>query len=457
MKALKHFFKTIHFITISVFFCIVLSVLITRIAPHDSVPSGHAIASITQPKTSTNSADEQIINHIKKTTEEFLSSYTEISGELKPGDSLSTSFTRHNISAEIKNIIIEGFRNTIDFKQLYPGNTYTVYLDDDKQLVRCVFQSSPIDTYILERSEDEYVAKKTTVYLDRFTEYLSGSIETSLFESFLALGESPKLIYSFADIFSSKIDFNTETRKGDTFTALIEKYYKEGEFLGYGNILYAKYERFDHKETLEGYYYESDKVQGAYFDQDGNELGTYFIRSPVPFGRVSSRFSFQRMHPILGKIVPHLGVDLAAPHGTPIIAAADGRVKFKGINGGFGKQIILTHGNGYQTHYGHLSSFNKEVKAGQRVKQKQVIGYVGSTGLATGPHLDYRIQENGVFKNPFGIKFKPKSTLQGNDLANLISLQSRIAQYLDAVPFDTRIVDVREIVYTSKKNPVSLM
>ena len=181
---------------------------------------------------------------------------------------------------------------------------------------------------------------------------------------------------------------------------------------------------------MEAFRFSPDGQIFGYYDRNGNDLGASFIRSPVAVGRVSSRFSHKRLHPILGVVRQHLGVDLAAPRGTPVMAAADGKVISVGANGGFGLQVVLAHSGGYRTFYGHLSRFKEGLRPGQSVRQKQVIGYVGSSGLATGPHLDYRLQQHGVFKNPFAIKFQPRNTLKGAELLALTTVIDETASLL---------------------------
>ncbi|MGW8161750.1 MAG: M23 family metallopeptidase, partial [Desulfobulbales bacterium] len=241
---------------------------------------------------------------------------------------------------------------------------------------------------------------------------------------------------------ASKIDFNTETQTGDRFELLVEKYYKGPVFVAYGHILMARYQQKN--TTFEGYRYATENTPAGYFDANGEALGTWFIRSPIPFGRVTSRFSLHRKHPIDGVVRPHLGVDLAAPRGTPVMAAADGKVEFIGRRGGFGKTVILHHNGGYKTYYGHLSGYKKGLKTGSAVAQKEIIGYVGSTGRSTGPHLDYRIQHNGVFRNPFGMKFQAKTVLQGEELEHFHQERTGIARLFNA-DTDTPILQVKTV------------
>ncbi|MFA6282579.1 MAG: M23 family metallopeptidase [Desulfurivibrionaceae bacterium] len=387
-------------------------------------------------------------------TEEFLPNVREIVGEIRPGDSLSSSFRSNGIDEEVRESVISALDGVMDFREMKPNDRYTLTLDNDGSLVKCLYESGPLDIHTIERTpEGSLKAKKLDVSLDCRTVKLRGRIESSLFAALSAFHEDPKLIYSFADIFASKIDFNTEIRFGDTFELVFEKYYKDNQFVGYGKILVARY---NSKEVgpLEGFHFDQGG-KTAYFDSRGYELGESFIRSPVPMARVSSGFTYHRRHPVLDIVRPHLGVDFAAPMGTPIMATSDGRVKSAGWKGGYGKQIVLDHGGGYQTYYGHLSRFASNIKAGARVQQKQIIGYVGSTGISTGPHLDYRMAQNGVFSNPFNVKFRPRSQLAGTQLVlfhqDLQSL-TQLARSLD----DPKIVVVKNVVVTPD-NPISML
>lgn len=387
--------------------------------------------------------------------EEFLPNVREIVGEIRPGDSLSSSFRSNGVDEEVRESVITAFDGVVDFREMKPKDRYTLTLDDDGSLIKCLYESGPLEVHTIERTaEGCLTAKKLDVTLDRRTVKLRGKIESSLFAALSGFQEDPKLIYTFADIFASKIDFNTETRFGDTFELVVEKYYKNDQFVGYGKILVARY---NSKEVgpLEGFYFDQGGEKTAYFDHRGYELGESFIRSPIPMARVTSGFTYNRRHPVLDIVRPHLGIDLAAPMGTPIMASSDGRVKFAGWKGGYGKQIILDHGGGFQTYYGHLSGFAKNITDGARVQQKQIIGYVGSTGMSTGPHLDYRMAQNGSFTNPFNVKFRPRSQLAGAQLVvfrqELQSL-TQLASSLD----DPKVVVVKNVVVTPD-NPISML
>jgi murein DD-endopeptidase MepM/ murein hydrolase activator NlpD len=420
MLALKHFFKSFHFLTITLFICLCL-LFFTYLPELDSDTTLSTAKASISPDLSALLPGQ----NPTEPAEVALKNYTEFHGVIRPGDNLARSFSANAIPIEVRQPFIDAFKDRLNFNKLQPGDQYSIFIDAEGQIVKGVYQTNPFTSYTAIATPDGLQVSRDEVQLDLRQVSLSGSVTYSLFEAFPDNLQNQKPIYAFADIFASKLDFNTETRKGDSFSLIIDEYYRSGEFVGYGPILAARYEKSD-GEVLQAYRFSPDGKKFSYYDAEGKELGASFIRSPVPMGRVSSRFSHRRLHPVLGVVRQHLGVDLAAPTGTPIMAAADGRVLSIGTNGGFGKQIVLAHGNEYRTYYGHLSKFKPGLRVGSQVKQKQIIGYVGSTGLSTGPHLDYRLQQHGTFKNPFALKFQPKSTLAGSDL---LALGQTIAKF----------------------------
>jgi murein DD-endopeptidase MepM/ murein hydrolase activator NlpD len=215
------------------------------------------------------------------------------------------------------------------------------------------------------------------------------------------LGVDATCVSMFADIFGWDINFFVDPKEGDTYEIIFEKKFMEGRFAGYGDILAAQYENNGRIFQAIGLRDENGIMR--YYDPDGKSMQKQFLKAPLRFNHISSNFSLHRMHPILGIVRPHLGVDYAAPIGTPIHASADGIVRFAGYNGGFGNQVVISHGSAYETSYGHLNAFGHGIRAGKRVVQGDVIGFVGKTGLATGPHLDYRMTRNKSFVNPSSI------------------------------------------------------
>ncbi len=370
-----------------------------------------------------------------------------IRGVLKRGETIGKSLGRCSVPDEITTQIISLFDGHINFQRLQPGNTFRVELDAGGELQQCTYECNPFEVYSISKTTSGFETRRLPALITKKVVNVSGILENSLFSSFESLGERQELVLGFAEIFKSNIDFNTEPQKGDRFSMVVEKYFKNEEFVGYGRILAARYEAV--KKVFEGYYYAPEGIPGNYYDHEGKELGTSFIRSPLPFGKVTSTFTKQRLHPILGGIRPHLGVDLAAPQGTPIMAAGNGTVEAIGYNGGYGKQIILTHGSGLKTFYGHLSQFKKDLKKGDRVEQKEIIGYVGSTGLSTGPHLDYRIEKNGTFKNPFALTFTPKSILASKDIKRFQDARTALAKLIDP-DSDYKVLRVENLTVENK-------
>lgn len=449
-RTIARFLNTSHFLTVAIFCCVTAgvffnaSMVVNRVS---TIDEGMAIAAI-PPVSEDNSVSSEVLNNPDVDPE---IAYNETEGSILQGDTLINSFKRHGVTDRIGRQIIYNIKELFNCKEVQPGDIYSVATDEQGELVRYTYESGPLDVYVLNRvAHGTYKAEKQAVPLERHTLKIEGTIDSSLFAAFSSFNEDAKLVYNFADIFSSKIDFNTETRAGDRFCLVYDKFFKDGDSVGYGKIRAAKYESQE-LGLLEGYYFSSANIRGAYFDAEGKELGATFIKSPVPIARISSTFSYNRRHPVLQTVRPHLGVDLAAPSGTPVMAAADGTVHFIGRKGGYGKQVILDHGNGYMTYYGHLSSFSKQLRKGSRVTQKQIVGYVGATGIATGPHLDYRINVNGTFQNPFSLKFKTRSTLSGVALEKFLIHRNHLT-HLEKILDDPQIVHVKNVLITPKNS-----
>lgn len=232
---------------------------------------------------------------------------------------------------------------------------------------------------------------------DVVLERIEGVVEDNLFNAIAALGENPQLAASFARLFGPEINFSRKLQSGDVFTVLVEKKHRNGEFRNYGRILAA---RFINRGRLhEAFLFRDDAGRAQYFNGKGENLRKTILQAPVA-GRATSRFSESRLHPILNIVRPHHGVDYGAPHGTPVKAAGDGVVKERGWVGGYGNTVVIQHDGGLESLYAHLSGYAPGLHPGQKMRQGQLIGFVGSTGLATGPHLDFRLRKNGEFIDP---------------------------------------------------------
>lgn len=291
--------------------------------------------------------------------------------------------------------IVGKLSTVADTRKLQKNDTYSLSVDADGHFIMLLLTQGFKRYYVanVAHVDGALVAGVSDVEIKTRIKTAAGKIKGSLFNSMLAQGLQVPLILDFTDAFSWTIDFNTDTRNGDEYAALWEENYTvSGEITGQ-DLLAASYKSADGGTTY-AFYFEDD-----FYDETGKMSKKMFLKSPISFRnyRISSRFSYGRLHPILKIRRPHLGIDYAAPAGTPVQAVADGTVKLAGYKGGFGNYVEIRHANGYMTTYGHLKGYGKGIKAGAKVKQGQTVGYVGSTGLSTGPHLDFRVKEKNKF------------------------------------------------------------
>jgi len=261
---------------------------------------------------------------------------------------------------------------------------------------------------------------------------LEGVVDSSLFGAMQTSGGGPELAVRVAQIYQWDIDFFRDLRKGDSFVVVVERQEIGGEFFGWGTIYAARF--VNRERVLNAIVYPDNDGRLGYFDLEGRPLRKQFLRSPLEFSRVTSRFSMNRFHPVLKRRMPHYGVDYGAPTGTPVHVTADGTVVFAGRKGGGGNMVTVRHTNGYETNYLHLSRFGKGIRRGVRVTQGQVIGHVGSTGLASGPHLDYRVQLNGRWINPLSISSPPVKPLAEDRLQRYLAHALAVLSLIDDKP-----------------------
>jgi murein DD-endopeptidase MepM/ murein hydrolase activator NlpD len=324
---------------------------------------------------------------------------------LGKGRTLQDALEAHGLHQDLALNIIRAFRPHLDFRRLRPTDSLEFQHDQAGALTRIVYRQSPVDVWEALRVEDEWRASRLDIPVERRRVLVAGTLNGNLFESVEALGEEPQLILDFAEIFAYDVDFASDSQPGDRFRMLVEKVYTGDRFVRYGPILLAEYEERDGRAHTAIYFRDGD--QAGYYTPAGESLRRAFLKSPLEFTRISSGYTRARRHPILGGVRPHLAVDYAAPHGTPVWAVADGVVEFAGYSGGNGKTVVLRHRANFKTMYNHLAGFARGIRKGASVQQRSVIGYVGSTGLSTGPHLDYRVMRDGVFVNPLKQSFLP--------------------------------------------------
>lgn len=300
---------------------------------------------------------------------------------------------------------VEAVRSVFDPRALQIAHPYKLLFKTDGRFQRFEYHVDD-DQYLQVVSRPDSEARFEAALVDyekeRRQAAMRGAIDrenNSLMAAMDAGGGSIQLAMSMAEVFAGEIDFNTELQPGDHFEVLYEQFVRDEVHMTHGDVLAATFH--NDGRDLSAFLYQARGEDAAYFDAEGRSLKRQFLRSPLPFEpRITSRFSYRRLHPILGTHRAHLGVDYGAPTGTRVIAVARGAVEFAGRSGGSGNMVQLRHTNGYQTYYLHLSRFAEGIRPGVRVSQGQTIGYVGSTGLSTGPHLDYRIRKNGTFVNP---------------------------------------------------------
>jgi murein DD-endopeptidase MepM/ murein hydrolase activator NlpD len=285
-----------------------------------------------------------------------------------------------------------------------PGDRLELSRDAEARVVAVAYAPTAWERFHATRNEADWAVERSAITPEVRIEVREGEVRNSLWDAVDAGAIGAQIMLDLVQIFESSLDFTADTRSGDRFRLLVEARYADGTFVEDGRILAAQFVTGD--ETLSGLAFEVDG-RTAYYDPDGRSMKKMFLRSPLQFTRISSRFTYRRPHPVLGGVRPHLAIDYAAPTGTPVWAVADGTVEFAGRKGGNGIQVPLRHRAGYKTYYNHLSRVAQGVRPGAKVSQTQVIGYVGSTGLSTGPHLDCRVSRNGTFVNPLNEKFLP--------------------------------------------------
>ncbi len=300
----------------------------------------------------------------------------------------------------------------------------------DGRLQKIEYKFSDYEFLLVERDPDgNMVAKKEELPHEVREVVVSGTIENSLYEDALKAGADPQAVVALTDIFAWDIDFASDIHKGDTFRLLSEMLYVEGVPVKTGRLIGAEMENGGKKYTA--IYYEGKGGKG-YYDEKGRSLRKTLLKSPLRFRRITSTFSRGRYHPILKRYRPHHGVDYGAPVGTPIESAGSGVVRKAGWNGGYGNYVEIKHSSGYTTAYGHLSRIGKGIRSGAKVDQGQVIGYVGSTGLSSGPHLHYEVKVNGRLINPLSVKSLPGVPVPKKEMAQFAAARESVQHKLSS-------------------------
>jgi len=323
------------------------------------------------------------------------------------------------------------------FRYLIPGKKLTLTIAVDGSLQALGYEKSATESLQLTRSGDRFSLVTTKTPLVTRIRQVTGNIQTSLFIDGGKAGLADPVIMNLAEVFGWDIDFALDLRRGDRFAVVYEEKYARERKVANGRILAAEF--VNQGKVFRVIAHEDAQGSTRYYTQDGHSVRRTFLRSPVKFSRISSRFTHKRYHPVLKRWRAHKGVDYSAARGTPIRATASGRLDFRGRKGGYGKTVAIRHGGAYSTLYAHLSRFKRGIRQGSRVKQGQVIGYVGSTGLATGPHLHYEFRVNGVHRNPLTYKFPKAQAIQANYRPAFTILAQHWGQVLDQLGNRTRV------------------
>jgi murein DD-endopeptidase MepM/ murein hydrolase activator NlpD len=359
-------------------------------------------------------------------------------GEITRGQTLARSLGENGVSAGTVHVIATEMAPVFDFRYARPGDSYRLTQDEEGDVVRFSYTRSALQHFAIERNGAGYLATSHEPELVRRRARIAGVVSATLYQAVEALGEEVELANDFAEIFAWDMDFSRSVRPGDEFSILYERLFLVGEdgtesYVRPGRILAGRYT--NGLREYKAVYFEHAEGKGGYYRPDGSSVRRQLLRAPLKYRRISSRFSRSRLHPILRIRRPHLGIDYAAPRGTPVWAVADGSVIFRGVSSGLGRLVKLRHANGYVSHYGHLSRFPPGMKLGQRVQQKEVIGYVGSTGLSTGPHLHFQLMKHGKWVDPAAVRTPAGAPIPAAAQEEFAQLRQKLLRELDPISF----------------------
>jgi murein DD-endopeptidase MepM/ murein hydrolase activator NlpD len=403
-----------------------LTVTDLALLEQQAIDASHMPSETTLANTTTLSAELPTVNWHKET--------------VKSGDNLSLIFNRVGLTARDVHAISRLGKDIKPLLNLKPGQQIAFGLSSDTEfpIARLELAISPTTTFVVEKGADSYQTSTEVRDVEKRQVYTSGTISSSLFGAGKEAGMSDKLVMELAYVFGWDIDFALDLRENDHFKVIYTEDYLDGEKIADGEIIAAEF--VNQGKSFKAISYTDENGLTRFYTPNGDSMRKTFNRTPVHFSRISSRFNPNRKHPkLVGVTRPHRGVDYAAATGTPIMATGDGKVEFVGTKGGYGRTVILSHGGKYTTLYAHMSRYKKGIKSGKRVSQGDVIGYVGMSGTATGPHLHYEFRVDGVHRNPLTVAL-PKAEPLPNKFKNdfLKKAQPLLAQ-LDGIPQNTRL------------------
>ncbi|MEM6964451.1 MAG: peptidoglycan DD-metalloendopeptidase family protein [Bacteroidota bacterium] len=355
-------------------------------------------------------------------------------GEIQPNQFLSQILDEHHVEYQKIDALQRNTVDVFDVRKLRSGKSYTILAKDAESPAQYFIYEPDVYGYVvydIERGTAELVKKEITTEVRA----ASGIIESSLWQTMVDNDLSYDLASRLEDVFGWSIDFH-HIQNGDRFKVVYEQNFIEGKPVGAGKILGGYYKNYDNEYY--GIYFENEKHKG-YYDLEGRPMKKNFLKSPVKYSRISSRFNLNRFHPILRRRKAHLGTDYAAPYGTPILAVANGVVTKASRSRGNGNYVKIKHDKTYQTQYLHMQKFAKGIRPGVHVKQGQVIGYVGATGLATGPHVCFRFWKNGRQVNHLRLNFPPPEPMPQADIPRFNESKNKIVAQLNSIQYKPKV------------------
>ncbi|TXL22995.1 peptidase M23 [Methylococcaceae bacterium HT2] len=350
--------------------------------------------------------------------------------KVKSGESLSAIFSSNELSKLDLHNIVHSNDISSQFASIIPGKSLMIGHDLSGEFSHLIYKKNAYAELKATKLDDgSFKVELLEKELDQRINTATGVIHTSLFIDGKNAGLSDNIIMQLANIFAWDIDFALNLHEGDRFSVIYENLYIGSEFIGPGKILAAEF--INQGKSIKSVRYQNAEGKVSYYNSGGNSMRKAFLRTPIDFARISSRFNLKRKHPVLNRIRAHKGVDYAAKTGTPIKSAGDGKITYRGRKGGYGRVVIVQHGQKYSTLYAHMSKYRKGQRVGSRVKQGQVIGYVGRSGLASGPHLHYEFRVNGVHRNPLTVTLPNANPIQAKYKADFLEKSRILFQQLE--------------------------
>lgn len=349
---------------------------------------------------------------------------------IRRGDTIAAILDRLDIKPQDKTDFLQTARDSRAMRQLKPGKVIHAQTTADGNLLMLRYFFGNEELFLMEKSDNKFTMTEQKIELESQIQMKSGIVNSSLFAATDNAGIPNKIATQMIEILATEIDFHRDLHKGDRFTVVYETLQNNnGEHAKTGNVLAVEF--VNKNKTYQAVYFQMSNGDHGYYTPEGKSLRKAFLKAPLEFSRISSGFTKARFHPVLKKWRAHKGIDYAAPTGTPVKATANGAVSFVGTQSGYGKLIILKHDEQFETAYGHLSRFTKGLNKGKRVSQGDVIGYVGMTGMATGPHLHYELRVNGVQRDPSKVVLPTASPIVKKDMPAFQSEAESLVARLD--------------------------